>query len=117
MCSFGLSKMILDEICKTLESFPFVVRAAIFGSRAKGNFRKYSDIDIVLFGNIDRFDAENVRSALENLDTIYYFDVVSYDTITNSALREAIAKNAKLIYQSVGRIHSCCPYALAVEKN
>jgi predicted nucleotidyltransferase len=109
MCSFGLSKTIIDEICKTLESFPFVEHAAVFGSRAKGNFRKYSDIDIVLFGNIDRFDAENVRSSLEDLDTIYYFDVVSYDTITNSALRESIAKNSKLIYQSVGEIHSVAP--------
>ncbi|MBO6219646.1 MAG: nucleotidyltransferase domain-containing protein, partial [Treponema sp.] len=45
---FGLSDNSLEIIGSIFEKYPSVSRAVIYGSRAKGNFRPGSDIDITL---------------------------------------------------------------------
>ena len=40
----------LDTICKYLSKYPEIDKASIFGSRAKGNYKNGSDIDIALYG-------------------------------------------------------------------
>jgi uncharacterized protein len=44
---FGLDQEEIDEIIRVISMFPEIESAFIFGSRAKGNFRKGSDVDIV----------------------------------------------------------------------
>jgi len=92
MSNFGLSDNSFTQIVNTISSFSFVSKAVIFGSRAKGTQKKYSDVDICIFGKIDAFDAERVKSALEELNVIYEYDVVAYDSITSTALREHIER-------------------------
>jgi predicted nucleotidyltransferase len=48
--SFGLSKSDTDYIVLTLNRFPEVEKAMIFGSRAIGNYKKGSDVDIAVIG-------------------------------------------------------------------
>lgn len=47
---FGLSTADLGEIIKVLHSFPEVKQAILFGSRAKGTYKRGSDVDIALQG-------------------------------------------------------------------
>ena len=47
----GLSKRDLDEISEILKSFPEIEEAVLFGSRAKGNYKPGSDIDIAIKGS------------------------------------------------------------------
>ena len=101
MSDFGLRKEVIEQILTILSNDPWIERAVIFGSRAKGNHKKYSDIDLCLFGAIDVWKAEEVRMELEELDVIYTFDVVAFETINNVPLKEHI--------QTVGiEIYSCC---------
>jgi predicted nucleotidyltransferase len=44
--TFGLSRRALDLLRGVLSGYPAVERAIVYGSRAKGNFRNGSDIDI-----------------------------------------------------------------------
>ncbi len=47
---FGLSDKHLEEIIAVISSFAEVNESLIFGSRAIGNFKKGSDVDIVIKG-------------------------------------------------------------------
>ena len=48
--SHGLRKTDIQEIITAIEKFPEVEAIVIFGSRAKGNFKKASDIDLAVKG-------------------------------------------------------------------
>ena len=45
---FGLSKEQIDFIKKILFTYIPNVKAYVFGSRARGNYKRYSDLDVVL---------------------------------------------------------------------
>ncbi|MDR2183708.1 MAG: nucleotidyltransferase domain-containing protein [Clostridiales bacterium] len=58
---FGLPDYVMDEIIKTLRKFPEIKSAKIFGSRAKGNHDRYSDVDIAVFAEGDWLFAAEVK--------------------------------------------------------
>ena len=45
---FGLEQHIIDKLIAVFEQHSKVDKALVFGSRAKGNYRPDSDIDIAL---------------------------------------------------------------------
>ena len=99
MSSLGLEQSVIETICKVLDDSKKVSRAAVFGSRAKGNYRKYSDIDIAVWGELNGHDAQRIESELEELPRIIYkFDVAAYDEIKNTELREHIDRVGIIIY-------------------
>lgn len=49
--NFGLRDEDLDNIIATIQQFSEIEKAAIFGSRAKGNYKPGSDVDIAIWGN------------------------------------------------------------------
>ncbi|MEW5845474.1 MAG: nucleotidyltransferase domain-containing protein [Bacteroidota bacterium] len=50
METFGISEKSYLLIIDVLKSYPEVEAAIIFGSRAKGNYKNGSDIDLALIG-------------------------------------------------------------------
>ena len=84
---FGLADKQIEQILAILKKAN-VTEAVIFGSRAKGNWRENSDIDIAVWGqdiNLGKLSLD-----LEELPMPYKFDVINYDKISNSAFREHI---------------------------
>ena len=98
MNKFGLKESVFQSILDVFEAEPEVTKAAIFGSRAMGNFRPNSDIDIVLWGQIDQTQLGRISSELEDLPTPYMFDVKVYDRITHPPVTEHIDTHAVTIY-------------------
>ena len=47
---FGLDKDVIQKICGVFAQYPQIERAVIYGSRAKGNYKNGSDIDLTLHG-------------------------------------------------------------------
>lgn len=47
---FGIRDSIIEDIVNIIKEYKEVTRAVIFGSRARGDYKKASDIDIALFG-------------------------------------------------------------------
>ena len=84
---FGLSDQQIDSYITTLKDHG-VTRAVVFGSRAKGDFRSNSDVDIAIFD--DGGKVLTLREALDELPYPHKVDVVIYHNIENSALREHI---------------------------
>lgn len=50
---FGLKETVIQKICSVLNHYPQVDKAILYGSRAKGNYKNGSDIDLTLRGNTD----------------------------------------------------------------
>ena len=92
MNNFGLKDETLSQIGGVISSHLSVISAVIFGSRAKGTYKKYSDIDICLYGSVDPEETERIKIELSDLDIIYKCDIVVYENIKNPELKEHIAR-------------------------
>lgn len=90
--NFGLPEKSYQLMLTALRQFPEIERVEIFGSRAMGNYKPGSDVDLVLKG--DRVTAHTTmelsRRLNEQLPLPYHFDVVNYHDITESALKKHI---------------------------
>jgi uncharacterized protein len=95
MC--GLDVKTLDLIKSCLEKYPDIAWAKIYGSRAIGNYRRGSDIDLAFSGPVN--DAVKLLGALDSLPLPYLFDVTHYESLRNQALKEHIDRVGVLIYQ------------------
>ena len=61
---FGLKESILENISNILKKYKEVESAKIFGSRARGDYKNTSDIDIALFGN-DKIKENILKEGVE----------------------------------------------------
>ena len=96
---FGLSDKIINILTEFFKKFPQVDEVKIYGSRAKGNYRKGSDIDFALYGNIDYDLVRKISGEIDELPTPYKFDVTDYNTISNENLKEHIDRVGKTFYK------------------
>lgn len=88
---FGLEENIIKKITEVFEKNPKVDKAFIFGSRAKGNFRPDSDIDIAIKGyGISLDDIIKMSSAFDDNNIKYKIDLVDYNSIKEKDLKEHI---------------------------
>jgi uncharacterized protein len=89
----GISTTVCQEIEGVLRNFPKITCCKLYGSRAMGNYREGSDIDLAVFGSgLGLKDQLDLVNDLEDLDYPYRFDVVIYDNIKNPALKAHIDK-------------------------
>lgn len=97
---FGLLERDLKYILEAIRKYPEIEQAIIFGSRAMGNYKPGSDVDIAIKGkDVNRTTVIRLSDDLnEEYPLPYFFDVVSYDEITNEKLREHIDTVGKEIY-------------------
>ncbi|HOO81244.1 MAG TPA: nucleotidyltransferase domain-containing protein [Alphaproteobacteria bacterium] len=88
---FGLPPLTIDNIRRFLMGWPEIERIEIFGSRAMGNYRYNSDIDICVWGEaIDPDLFSRIRSGLQDLPIPYKIDVVQYETISHPPFKAHI---------------------------
>ena len=89
---FGLKKRDEENILKALSMFPEIERAIIFGSRAIGNSKVASGVDLTITGkNVTDKIVFRLRHLLnEEMPIPLFFDVVHYEKIKNENLRKHI---------------------------
>lgn len=97
---FGLSQADLEMIVAVLSRYPSVKTAVIFGSRAKGNYKAGSDVDIALHGEEmgDRVAVDVAYQLNEETIMPYKFDVLNYHTIANPDLVAHIDRVGRPFY-------------------
>ncbi len=96
---YGLSKTATDKICAVFAQFPEVEKAVLYGSRAKGNFKAGSDIDLTLYGEALTHDVQSaVASALDDLLLPYTIDLSLFDALSHVKLREHIERVGVVFY-------------------
>jgi len=100
--SFGVSERSWRLLLESLAGCPEVERAILFGSRAMGNYRQGSDIDIALVGDHVTLRTIAHLSALlnERLPLPYQVDLVDYSHIGAPALQRHIDEHGVVIWDA-----------------
>lgn len=97
----GLSREDVHAIQQTLRLFPSISEAILYGSRAKGNYRPGSDIDLTLKGNeLSHRDLLNIELALDDLLLPYKIDLSLHHQLDNPQLIDHINRVGKSFYKA-----------------
>jgi len=97
---YGLGTRIIDELKSIFSEFDEIDQVVLYGSRAKGTYRKGSDIDITLFGeNLTLQTIFAIQDKIEELYLPYRFDISIYDRIDNEDLKDHIQRVGKTLYK------------------
>jgi predicted nucleotidyltransferase len=97
---YGLTDQDLNYIINTIAKFDEIEKAVLFGSRAKGNYKPGSDIDIAIYGDEINIDVISKLHALleEGSHMPYFFDVVDGTHLNHLELNEHIARVGEVIF-------------------
>lgn len=102
---YGLSDRVLEQILSVLRRYDKVEKAVIYGSRAKGNYRPGSDIDITLFGKgLTILDLHSLEIMLDELYLPYSFDLSIFEKLQNEDLIDHINRVGKVIFDREKRV-------------
>ena len=88
---YGLTDNELEKLCNLFRKHEEIEQAVLYGSRAKGNFKPFSDIDITLMG--DRLTYNTLSSLSDEIDDLllpYSVDLSIYGKLKNADLLEHI---------------------------
>ena len=97
---YGLPETAVEKLCAVFAGFPAVEKAVLYGSRAKGNFKTGSDIDLTLYGEALTSDlCSAVASALDDLLLPYTIDLSVFEELNHAKLREHIERVGVLFYE------------------
>lgn len=93
----GIRDNVMEEIRELARQY-HIEKVILFGSRARGDYRRVSDIDLaVRGGDIARFSLD----VEEETSTLLKFDVVNLDAAVQPELLAAIKKDGRVIYEQV----------------
>ena len=97
---FGLPESTLACVRRILAANPNVEKAILYGSRAKGNCKTGSDIDLTLLGaKLAYRDLADIAGQLEESPIPYLVDLSLFAHIDNPSLIEHIERVGVVFYQ------------------
>ncbi len=95
----GISDKYATQILNLFRTLPRGVEIILFGSRAKGNFREGSDIDIAIRGpSLTLKHRDELLALYEALYLPWKLDLVIYHLIDEPALKAHIDRVGKLLH-------------------
>jgi predicted nucleotidyltransferase len=96
----GLTSETADRIRSVLARFPDVEKAVLYGSRAKGNYKRGSDIDLTLFGDqLNKSTLAHIDDKLDDLLLPYKIDISIFANISHSDLIDHIRRVGVVFYE------------------
>lgn len=93
----GIRQKVINEIKDYAELYE-LKKVILFGSRARGDYKEKSDIDLaVTGGNVAAFSI----AVDENTSTLLKFDIVDLDVSVQEELSQSIEREGIVIYEKV----------------
>ncbi|WP_456088464.1 nucleotidyltransferase domain-containing protein [Parabacteroides sp.] len=97
---YGLSDTEWNRLETVFNRYPNIERAILYGSRAKGNYKPFSDVDITLVGErLTRSELNRIVLDIDDLLLPYQFDVSIFHRLTNPDLIDHIGRKGIILYQ------------------
>ena len=97
---YGLTDTTIAKIHAVFARFPEIEKAVLDGSRAKGNFKTGSDIDLTLFGQALTSDLRSkIAWELDDLSLPYTIDLSLFHELNHAELREHIERVGVAFYE------------------
>jgi uncharacterized protein len=102
---YGLQDATIGKISAVLAGFPQVEKAVLYGSRAKGNYRNGSDIDLTLYGGrgLTVNVLGKIMEALDDLLLPYTFDLSVFNDIDDPDVAGHIRRVGVVFYEKAYR--------------
>lgn len=97
MDNTGIKPKVIEEI-RTFAKKYNVDKVVLFGSRARGDYKRTSDIDLAVTGG------DFARFALdvdEETSTLLEYDIVDMSREMQEELRQSITQEGKILYEKV----------------
>lgn len=108
---FGLQNNTIQKISSTFMRYPQVEKALIYGSRAKGDYKNGSDIDLTLIGGED-LTLNILYKILEDIDNLllpYTMDISIFDYIEDPDVIAHIKRVGVLFYEKTKPVGKGAP--------
>ena len=101
---FGLEEAHINLLKSVFEKYNTVSKVILYGSRAKGNYRNSSDIDLTLVGNnLDFSTLVKIENDLDDLLLPYKIDLSVFKNIEDNHLIEHINRVGKVLYEKLSQ--------------
>lgn len=98
--TYGLSADVLRKIRAVFAQYPQIEQVILYGSRAKGNFRKGSDIDLTIKGEgVSLSQLLKIESQLDDLLLPHKIDLSLFHQLEDPDLVAHIARVGVILYQ------------------
>lgn len=97
MKEHGIQAVVIEEIVALAKKYD-LNKVILFGSRARGDYRSRSDIDLAISGG------DCIRFSLdvqELTSTLLFFDVVNLDGTVQKELLDSIENEGVCIYEKI----------------
>ena len=97
---FGLKETTIEKISAVLAGFPQVEKAVLYGSRAKGNYKNGSDIDLTLHGkDLTLNMLYKIDEELDDLLLPYTFDLSIFERLSDPDFIDHVQRVGVVFYQ------------------
>jgi predicted nucleotidyltransferase len=97
---FGLSEETIEKLRGVFARYPAVERAVLYGSRAKGNFKPGSDIDLTLCGTgLTGGELAGIEAEIDDLLLPFAVDLSLLDELGQAELRAHVERVGVPFYE------------------
>lgn len=97
MSETGIREQVIKEITALAQKHD-IQRVILFGSRARGDYHRASDIDLAVYGgNVLGFSLD----VEEQTSTLLTYDVIDMNKNHQAGFVESIEKEGKLLYEKI----------------
>ncbi|ADE15444.1 DNA polymerase beta domain protein region [Nitrosococcus halophilus Nc 4] len=98
---YGLRESVIEKICAVLARHPQVEKAILYGSRARGNYKTGSDIDLTLVGGagLTLSVLGKIMDELDDLLLPYTFDLSIFNQISDPEVIDHIRRVGVVFYE------------------
>lgn len=98
---FGLSDRVIEEFRAVFRRYENIEKILIFGSRAKGNFREGSDIDLCAVGQgVTAAQLLAMLTDIDDLELLYSVDLIDYHKVKDTPIGDHISRIGQIFYQA-----------------
>lgn len=96
---YGLTDNVINQIRQVLSRYEELEQALLYGSRAKGNFKPGSDIDLTLTGDgLNQRILNKMEDELDDLMLPYTFDLSILKQVTNPDFTDHVKRVGIVFY-------------------
>jgi predicted nucleotidyltransferase len=97
---FGLPDHAVEKMRAVFSKHPGVERVVLYGSRAKGNYKNGSDIDLTVMGDIAFRELLHIDTELDDLLLPWMIDISLFNQIHNPDLIAHISRVGAVFYEA-----------------
>ena len=95
---------LLNLLAEEFGRYDTIERAALFGSRARGDYSERSDYDIAVFGDVIGADKARLRAwTEEELPTLHKIDLTFVGDVSDEKFLESIEREGIIFYDKAGK--------------